>query len=158
MSTAQPTLGFKPLVALVDRAARLLQADMVRQGRERGQPIRMAHNAVFANLPLEGARTSDMAARAGITKQSMGESVRELVDLGIVEMTTDPEDRRAKLVTWTESGRLYALEGRRYIAELEGAFEELFGKDEYQSARRVLESVITWFDDRDGPGPHEKLG
>ena len=37
-----------------------------------------------------------MAARAGITKQSMGEVVRELVDLGVLEMVVDPTDRRAK--------------------------------------------------------------
>ena len=77
---------------------------MVREARERGHTeIRLAHNAVFATLHGEAGRTSDMAARAGITKQSMGEVVRELADLGILEVHPDPEDRRAKLVSYTDS-------------------------------------------------------
>jgi DNA-binding MarR family transcriptional regulator len=52
-----------------------------------------------------------MATRAGITRQSMGEILREMVDLDIVEMRPDPEDRRAKLVTYPGHGRWVASIG-----------------------------------------------
>src|SRR5688500_606083 len=98
-----PRLGQTPLIALVDRANRALQADMVRIAHLRGHPeVKPAHNSVFGTLSAEGSRASDMAARAGITRQSMGEIIREMVDLGILEMRPDPEDRRAKLVTYTD--------------------------------------------------------
>src|SRR5919198_1107213 len=93
-----PRPGHRPLIALVDRANRALQADMARTEPRRGhREIKPAHNAVFAALAEAGSRAADMAARAGITRQSMGEILRELVDLDIVEMRPDPEDRRAKL-------------------------------------------------------------
>lgn len=148
MSSVDENLDRKPFIALAEGAARALGADMVREARSHDRVrIRLAHNAVFGHLPLEGARTSDMAARAGITKQSMGEVVRELVDLGILETTPDPADRRAKLVTYTEHGLEFALAGRRYLAGLERRFAEEFG-DDYETARRVLAGVIESFGDR----------
>jgi DNA-binding MarR family transcriptional regulator len=130
------------LVGLADKAARALAADMVSGARERGYPeIRMAHNAVFSTLGGEPARTSDMAARAGITKQSMGEVVRELVELGICQVETDPEDGRAKLVSYTDYGIEITQNGQRHMRNLERRLVKELGED-YEGARRVLEWVI----------------
>jgi DNA-binding MarR family transcriptional regulator len=104
--------------------------------------MRLAHNAVFATLPEQGARASDMAARAGITKQSMGEAVREMVGLGLLEMTEDPDDRRAKLVTYTEAGLAVARDGRRYMLSLEREWADKFGEDEFDTARDVLYGIV----------------
>jgi DNA-binding MarR family transcriptional regulator len=132
-----------PLIHLAEKAARVLGTDLVREVRERGFPeIRLAHNAVFSTLYGEAARTSDMATRAGITKQSMGEVVRELADLGILEVKPDPEDRRAKLVAYTAKGLEVTIDGRKYLEHLEQRFAEQFGEDDYETARRVLEGVI----------------
>src|SRR3954452_3063076 len=91
----QPTR--QPLIGLVHEADRALQTDMVRAARAQGWPeAKFAHNAVFGTLGLEGARTADLAVRAGITRQSMGEIVRDLVELGILEMAPDPTDRRGR--------------------------------------------------------------
>lgn len=137
--TAEPT----PLLVLVERAHRALQQDMVRFAKESGYPdARPAHNAVFGRLPLKGARTSELAARAGVTRQSMGELVREMVDLGILQMTPDPQDRRAKLVTYTPAGLSQARRGRAHILALEQRFVEDFGAEEYQTARDALERLV----------------
>ena len=143
-----------PLIVLVDRAHRALQQHMARMAKERGYPeAKPAHNAVFGRLSSEGARTVDLAARAGVTRQSMGELVRELVDLGLLEMKPDPADRRAKLVTYTKRGLAEARKGRAHLTTLEERFTEEFGEEEYAVARDVLERVVTVlqqveFDDR----------
>jgi DNA-binding MarR family transcriptional regulator len=130
-----------PLIALVDRAHRQLQADMVRGARNAGFDARSAHNAVFATLPLTGARTATLAAKAGITRQSMGEVVRELVDMGLLEMKPDPEDRRAKLVTYTEAGLEQVNLGRAHIADVERRLVEALGEDGYQHLRDSLQTI-----------------
>ena len=141
---AEPT----PLLVLIDRAHRAMQQDMVRFAHASGYPdARPAHNVVFGRLPLEGAHTSDLAMRAGVTRQSMGELVREMVDLGILQMTPDPEDRRAKLVTYTPAGLAQARRGRAHILGLEQRFAEEFGAEEYQTARDVLARLVTVLDD-----------
>jgi len=131
-----------PLIALVHRANRELQADMIRQAHARGwTDAKPAHNAVFGTLGWEGARASQLAASAGITRQSMGEVVRELVELGMVEMTPDPTDRRAKLVTYTDAGRQEAMQGGDYIVSLEERLAEVLGEEGYEQLRAGLEKV-----------------
>lgn len=131
-----------PLMALVHRANREFQADMIETARAKGYPeARAAHNSLFATLPLAGARTADLAAMAGITRQSMGEVVRELTEVGLVEMTPDPTDRRAKLVTYTEEGRRQAHLGSQHIAAVEDLVREDLGEEAYHQLRRSLERV-----------------
>src|SRR3954453_19553980 len=102
----------KPLIALVHDADRAFQAHMVRSAHERGRPdIKPAHNFLFAILGEEGDRAANLAVRAGITRQSMGEVIRDLVGLGVLEMVPDPDDGRAKIVRYTREGLAFANEG-----------------------------------------------
>ncbi len=137
----------KPLIALVDRANRALQADMVRTLHRHGHPeVKPAHNAVFGALSPQGSRAAEMAARAGMTRQSMGEVIRDLVDLGILEMRPDPEDGRAKLVTYSEHGLRVAGDGYQHLSEFERRFAEEFGEREYDVARDVLARIAELLD------------
>ena len=134
----------KPLIALVDRANRALQADMVRAAQREGYDmVKPSHNAVFGFLsaPEGQQRTVDLAQRAGITRQSMGEVIRDLVDLGILEMAPDPQDGRAKIVRYTPEGKRFSHEGFRHLRDLEKQFEQEFGAD-YEATRLVLERVV----------------
>jgi len=137
----------KPLIALVERANRALQTDMVRRAHADGHTeVKMAHNSVFGTLHAEGARAADMAARAGITRQSMGEVIRDMVALDLLEMRSDPNDGRAKVVTYSEHGLAVAGDGFGYLGELERRFADEFGEDEYAVARDVLERLIDVLD------------
>ncbi|MDX6284281.1 MAG: hypothetical protein QOH03_5352 [Kribbellaceae bacterium] len=149
MSRAElPRPDRKPLIALVERANRALQANMVRIAHLRGHPeVKPAHNAVFGTLSREGSRASDMAERVGITRQSMGEVIREMVALDILEMRPDPADRRAKLVTYSERGLEVAADGYGHLVELERRFTEEFGAAEYDIARDVLSRIVDLLDD-----------
>ncbi|MFG1814834.1 MarR family winged helix-turn-helix transcriptional regulator [Kribbella sp. NPDC049174] len=142
-----PRLDRKPFIALVDRANRALQADMVRRGHRDGHPeLKPAHNAVFGTLSRDGSRAADMATRAGITRQSMGEVIRELVALDILEMRPDPEDRRAKLVTYSDHGVEVAADGYTHLKDLEARFAEEFGQEDYDTARKVLARIADLLD------------
>ena len=141
-SSKGPLIDRKPLIAIVDRLLRLLATDMMLEAHRRGHTqIRPSHDPVFATLPSAGARASDMAQRAGITKQSMGEAIRDMAELGLVQMTPDPEDRRAKLVTFTDAGLEVAKDGKRHMYELEQEWKDKFGAENYEIAREVLEGI-----------------
>jgi DNA-binding MarR family transcriptional regulator len=132
----------KPLIALVHNADKAFQAHMVRSAHERGRPdIKPAHNFLFAILGDDGDRAANLAARAGITRQSMGEVIRDLVDIGILEMAPDPQDGRAKIVRYTPEGKRFTNAGFRHLRELEERFEQEFGAD-YEASRVVLERVV----------------
>ena len=143
MPSTVPVPDRRPMIGVVARAHRELRADMLREAHRRGHThITPAHNDVFATLPLEGARAADMAARAGITRQSMGEIIRDLVSLDLLEMRPDPTDGRAKIVTFSPRGRDFTSEGMQHIIELEQRFVDEFGAEDYETARRVLEGIV----------------
>ena len=143
-----PKVGRKPLIGLVDMANRALMRHMVEEAHARGYPeVKPSHNAAFGTLLEAGSRATDMADRAGITRQSMGEIIRELVDLGIFEMAPDPDDRRAKLVTYTAYGRELASGGRLRLIELEQRFAEEIGEKEYETVRDFLERLPAMVED-----------
>ena len=132
-----------PLIALVFRANRSMQADMVRQARVRGwDRAKPSHNSVFGTLGYEGARPAELAARAGITRQSMGEVIRDLVDFGILEMTPDPSDKRAKVVRYTELGLRETEQGGDHIVEVEEQLIARIGAEAYENLRTGLEMVV----------------
>lgn len=60
---------------------------------------------IFENLDPEGTRLTTLAARTGLTHQSVGEVVDVLERRGYVERVRDPIDGRARLVVLTAAGR-----------------------------------------------------
>lgn len=146
---------FVPLIAVVHRLDRALQQDMVRAAHAHGHTgLKNSHNAVFATLGADGGRAADLAAQMGMTRQSMGEIIRELVDLDIVTMTPDPADRRAKRVTWTEHGLAVAHQGFEHIRQLEEHLSAELGAEGYAWLRQALVQITTILEDPDaGPLP-----
>ena len=55
-------------------------------------------------IDRDGTRISDLARRAGVTKQSMARATISLEDKGLVRRLPDPSDARAKLVVLTDDG------------------------------------------------------
>jgi DNA-binding MarR family transcriptional regulator len=148
----------KPLIALVHNLDREFQSHMVRTAHARGRTeLKPSHNFLFAVLGEDGGRSADLAARAGITRQSMGEVIRDLVDLGVLEMVPDPADGRAKIVRYTKAGRAFAGEGFAHLLDLEQRFEAEFGAD-YEAARDVLERVGVLLAELDRSLPEEPYG
>jgi len=66
--------------------------------------IRMVHLNLYRNLDFDGTRLTELAARANMTKQSMQELVDRAEALGFVERRPDPQDRRAKMVAFSDRG------------------------------------------------------
>lgn len=147
MSSGPVRPDFVPLIALATKVSRVLQADMVTESNRRGYPeIQPSHNAVFATLTSEGARAADMANRFGITRQSMGEVIRDMTALGLVETVPDPSDGRAKIVRFTEYGAGCAQEGYSHIIELDQTFRDKFGDADVEATYRVLAGVLEMLD------------
>ena len=65
---------------------------------------RIAHVSLTRNLDVEGTRLTELARRAFMSKQAMGELVGQCVDLGLVDRVADPSDGRARIVMFTSAG------------------------------------------------------
>ncbi len=105
--------------------------------------LRPSHGNAMEQLEIEdGLRLTDLAARAGITVQSMGELVDDLEVKGYVERRPDLDDRRAKRIYLTDRGRKNARVAKRATAEVENYLAELLGEQRYHLLRRALEEIV----------------
>jgi DNA-binding MarR family transcriptional regulator len=103
--------------------------------------IRITHGCVFGNIDPEGTRLTDLAERARMTKQSVGEVTSDLEQRGYVERVPDPSDGRAKIIRLTERGRAAQSLGVGLIDEIEQEWAERFGAERVAALRDALESI-----------------
>ena len=105
--------------------------------------LRPAHGNAMEQLELEdGLRLTEMAARAGITVQSMGELVDDLEAKGYLERRPDPNDRRAKRIHLTKRGQTNARIAKQAVAAVEDHLAALLGQQHYQQLRRSLQQIV----------------
>lgn len=111
--------------------------------RDRGfEHVREGHGCVFGFIDIEnGSRLTELAERAGLTKQAVGEAANELERLGYVERLPDPKDKRAKIIKLTPSGLDACLTGRRIFAEIEREWAEEFGEELIAALRDAVERI-----------------
>jgi DNA-binding MarR family transcriptional regulator len=108
-----------------------------------GHPVRRAHAAVFVNIDSEGTRLTELAERAAMTPQAMGELVDDLASRGYVERIADPSDRRAKLIVLTDLGYDAVEAAFATIGGIEVALETLLGRAALVRLRSALLKVAT---------------
>jgi DNA-binding MarR family transcriptional regulator len=131
-----------PLPGLLDIASQALLVEFRRELVEAGYgDVRPTHGCVFRFVRDEGMRLTELAAAAGITKQSAGELVDDLVNLGYVERIPDPADRRAKLIRLTERGKETQRVGSGLFTELEKRWAERYGAEPLAQLRALLEEI-----------------
>jgi len=106
------------------------------------EDIRPGHGCVFSNVQPEGSRLTELAERACMTKQTVGEVASDLEGLGYVERVPDPADGRAKIIRLTQRGREAQLIGRDLVDGLERDWGERYGEENVAALRQALE-VIT---------------
>jgi DNA-binding MarR family transcriptional regulator len=123
---------------LRDFEARLLEA-LGRRGFER---IRPSYLVVFRNMHPDGSRLTDVARRAGLTKQGIGALVREMERRGLVQIVADPTDGRAKLVRLTASARRRLPEVKAVVAEIEAEYLRRIGAGQMHRVKALLRRLV----------------
>jgi DNA-binding MarR family transcriptional regulator len=143
MTSASDSPGARvPLPGLLDILKEEMLADFREELSATGYAdIRPTHGCVFRFIRGEGMRLTDLADLAGITKQSVGEMVDDLVARGYVERVPDPADRRAKLIRLTERGEEAQRTGFDLFAKVEERWAERYGAESFAQLRALLEEI-----------------
>ena len=129
-------------VAMLGQAYSLLGFQIVDGVVAAGYPQKPKHSAVFAQIDPKDSRLVDLARRANMSPQAMGELVDELEELGYVTRRPDPTDRRAKLVVLTARGRKAVNAGKEVVGGLETRITEMLGDEGHQTLRRLLVRLL----------------
>ncbi|QNE18536.1 winged helix-turn-helix transcriptional regulator [Kribbella qitaiheensis] len=115
---------------------------------ERGFPdLRVSHYRLLELIPDSGARITDLAEIAGMTKQGLGQHVDYLDKLGFTESDRLPEDRRVRLVRRTGKGDEAVAFSHAAIGRVEQAWKEQLGPERYELLRGMLLELCQPFTD-----------
>ena len=100
--------------------------------------LRMSHVRVLAAIPPEGINVTELARRAGMTKQGCGQFVTYLSSTGHLSTAPDPDDGRVRLVYRSIVGdrsmhRVYAA-----LERIEGEFAAAVGPRRFATFKKVM--------------------
>ncbi|CAM4309785.1 MAG: winged helix DNA-binding protein [Comamonas sp.] len=88
-----------------------------------------AHIHITRHLSLAGDRLTDLAEKAGMSKQAMADLVAQCEAWGLVTREIDARDARAKRVRFTQSGLAWLKAFHDAVAQAQAEFREAVGED-----------------------------
>ena len=91
--------------------------------------ISAAHIHITRHLDLQGTRLTDLAQKAGMSKQAMGDLVDQCEAWGLVTREPDARDARARRVQFTPTGLLWLAAFKDAVAQAEREFRSEVGPD-----------------------------
>jgi DNA-binding MarR family transcriptional regulator len=91
--------------------------------------VSAAHVHITRHLELNGTRLTDLAERAGMSKQAMGDLVDQCEAWGLVTREADPRDARARVVKFTPTGLAWLQAFRDAVAQAEKEFRAEVGAE-----------------------------
>lgn len=92
----------------------------------RGQ-VGAAHVHITRHLPLAGARLTELAQSAGMSKQAMADLVDQCEAWGLVQRGPDPLDARARRIRFTPVGLEWLQAFRLAVQQAEAEFRDQVG-------------------------------
>ena len=104
--------------------------------------VRSTHLTVIRNLDLEGTRITELARRAGVTKQSMSDLVRRCEDMGFVGRSADETDRRAKKIIFTNKGRELVEDIWDVVDRVDEEMAVIIGRIKVTSLQNTLKKYL----------------
>jgi DNA-binding MarR family transcriptional regulator len=100
--------------------------------------VTLAQARVFQRIGPSGTRLTELAEAAQVTKQTAGFLVDQLAAAGYVRRVADPDDGRARLVTFAARGRRACAVAARTVAEVEREWAAYLGARRTEQLREAL--------------------
>ena len=101
-----------------------------------------SNSTVMKLLGPEGDRITELANKAGVTKQSMGYLVEQLETAGYVERVDDPIDARAVIIRRTKKGWAYTRAAAEEVAKLQEEWTQLLGRAKMKELKSLLAELV----------------
>ncbi len=113
--------------------------ERVRQAmRDAGYDVTVAQARLAQRIAEDGTRLTELADRAGVTKQTASLLVAALEREGLVERVPDPADGRARLIQLSSRGREAAQRAMEVVIRVEGEWTAHLGPELTERLREAL--------------------
>jgi DNA-binding MarR family transcriptional regulator len=120
------------------------QLTQLYDGALAGAGLRVTQYSLLAALARRGPSTlQELAADLVMDRSTLGHNLRPLEREGLVALGTDEQDKRARRLSLTASGKKRLEGARGGWQQAQRTFESRFGKAEAAELRRLLQRAVT---------------
>jgi DNA-binding MarR family transcriptional regulator len=125
------------------RASRAEAAQTLAEIHRRGfTDVTLTDTTLLANLDTAGSSVTDLARRAGVTRQSASQQIAALVKTGYLTAQASLTDRRASVVIQTDKGRELLATALEVVAELEARYAAALGPRRHAQLHHALDVLL----------------
>lgn len=100
-----------------------------------------ARATLMGHIPRGGIRQSALIERVGTSKQAVQQVLDGLEAEGVIARVPDPDDRRGRLVRYTDRGRAALRDADRVKAEIERRYAQRIGPDRMAALAEALRAL-----------------
>ncbi|MGZ4679553.1 MAG: MarR family winged helix-turn-helix transcriptional regulator [Ilumatobacteraceae bacterium] len=148
--TPHPTRRIRPDTSFVGRPLRDIwghfNSELIGGVTARYPDATAATNEVMLLIDGDGTTVSELARRAGVTKQAMAETVQALEARRFVIRHPSPSDRRARLVILTDDGWAAMRVGLEIVTAMHDRWSDLLGHSKMAQLVNLLEQLAERLD------------
>ena len=142
-ATARDPLASTELTFLLGISFQLVLAEFTRRLDAAGHgDVRPVHGMIFQILHGDGATSSELAERLGVTKQASGQLVADLEIRGYVRREDHPQGGRRRLIVLTEKALAHLEAAGAILHQLESEIAARAGGDTLLALRAELARLI----------------
>ena len=138
---SSPASSVPHVVAGVEALQRRIGAALATRLAVMRISLRGSHGRILSLIGPDGTRPS-VLAQGWVSKQAIGQRIRELQELGLVTVRQDPDDRRATVVRRTSTGDHVLAQLAEGIADFERELRDEVGSGRYEVFREVLDELV----------------
>lgn len=95
---------------------------------------------VMTNIVSGIVRPSDIARNLGVSRQAIHNTINQMVKLGVVELTPDPDDRRHMIVSLTETGARMREDAQLAMDAIADQLAARLGHERFDALLATLEA------------------
>ena len=118
---------------------------LVRGLQKKGfKKFRASHMNLLRHIDVEGTRITEIAERARLSKQAIGQLVASCRSEQLVKVVQDPTDRRAKIVVFTDLGQAVIQAERQVMIDMDERLRRLLSVRGLRELHRVLGRLAEW--------------
>ncbi|MEU8181969.1 MarR family transcriptional regulator [Micromonospora sp. NPDC049044] len=131
------------LTFLLGMAFQLVHGEFVLRMNDLGyHELRPVHGMLFQSLGLQGATSTELAEKLGVTKQAIGQIVDFLAERGYVTRKPHPQGGRRRLIVMTDKAMTHLAIAGRTLHELESQIAHQLGPDRLAMLQTQLARLI----------------
>ncbi|MBB6468604.1 DNA-binding MarR family transcriptional regulator [Aminobacter lissarensis] len=124
------------------QASRSWQAEFAEAMRAAGHGwFSESRAGLLGHIPRRGIRQATLIERVDISKQAIQQLLDGLETEGVIARLPDPEDKRGKLVHYTQRGLAALGDGDRIKLEIERGYRDRLGQGPFEALMAALRGL-----------------